>query len=68
MKKKVKKAAPVITEKNWGEIDATIRSVADPSKTKKALFAEIKERFSWNDSQCNAAINPIIKRWYKMLK
>ena len=42
MKKKVKKAAPVITEKNWGEIDATIRSVADRSKTKKALLLRSK--------------------------
>ena len=50
------------------EIDATIRSVASISKTKKALYVDMKKRYNWNDSQCKAAIDPILKREYPKLK
>ena len=64
MKKKIKNIEPV----NFIEIDATIRNVASISKTKKALYEDIKKRYNWNDSQCKAAINPILKREYPKLK
>ena len=64
MKRKIKNIDPI----NFIEIDATIRSVASISKTKKALYADIKKRYNWNDSQCKAAIDPILKREYQKLK
>ena len=60
---KVRNNEPV----NFIEIDATIRNVASISKTKKALYADMKKRYNWNDSQCKAAIDPILKREYPKL-
>mgnify|MGYP003642245831 FL=1 len=68
MVKKTKRAARVVREQNWIEIDVSIRSIASISKTKKTLYADVKERFNWNDSQCKAAIDPILKREFPRLK
>ena len=64
MKRKIKNIDPI----NFIEIDNTIRSVASISKTKNALYADMKKRYNWNDSQCKAAIDPILKREYPKLK
>lgn len=64
MKRKSRNMDPI----NWIEIDATIRSVASVSKTKQSLYNDMKKRYNWNDSQCKAAIDPILKREYPRLK
>lgn len=66
--KKPKPRLRSIPVEDWISIDNYIRSVAAVSKTKKALFATMKKRYVWNDSQCKAAINPIIEKEYPKLK
>jgi hypothetical protein len=48
---------------NWLEIDRTIVNMMGIYTDRDKLFADVKQRFSWNDSQVIAAVEPLLKRW-----
>ena len=43
---------------NWLEIDRTIVNMMGIYTDRDKLFADVKQRFSWNDSQVIAAVEP----------
>lgn len=48
---------------NWLHIDRQIVSMMRIHDDKEKLYADIKNMYTWNDSQVEAAVGPLIKRW-----
>tara|TARA_Y100000389_G_scaffold149538_1_gene148910 strand:+ start:354 stop:569 length:216 start_codon:yes stop_codon:yes gene_type:complete len=49
---------------NWIEIDRFLRGLIDTAKSEEQLYADAMKKFSWNNSQAEAAIRPLLKRNY----
>ncbi|MDA9373754.1 hypothetical protein N9R43_00010 [bacterium] len=48
---------------NWLQIDRQILGLMRLTSDKNKLYEDIKQIFKWNDSQVEAAVGPLIKRW-----
>jgi len=48
---------------NWFQIDKQIISMMRVIDDKDKLYEDVKQVFKWNDSQVEAAVRPLIKRW-----
>ena len=48
---------------NWIQIDKQIISMMRVIGDKDKLYEDVKQVFKWNDSQVEAAVAPLIKRW-----
>jgi len=48
---------------NWIQIDKQIISMMRVIDDKDKLYEDVKQVFKWNDSQVEAAVGPLIKRW-----
>tara|TARA_B110000503_G_C7123332_1_gene403485 strand:+ start:200 stop:469 length:270 start_codon:yes stop_codon:yes gene_type:complete len=51
---------------NWMEIDRIIHNMITIYTDKEALYSDVKKKFNWSDSQCEAAVAPLLQRssWY----
>ena len=47
---------------NWLQIDKHIIGLIKISKSREALYKEVKKMFSWTDSQTEAAVGPLLRR------
>lgn len=47
---------------NWIEIDKFLLGLIAASKSQEQLYADAMKKFSWNQSQADAAIKPLLKR------
>lgn len=50
------------------EIDKLLYSMIPLYEDKELLYSDIKKKFSWNDSQVKAAVDPILNRKLVELK
>lgn len=48
---------------NWIEIDKNIISMMGIYTDKDKLFKDLKKLYSWNDSQVEHAVEPLLQRW-----
>ena len=48
---------------NWMQIDRQIVGLMRLTNDKAKLYEDVKQVFKWNDSQVEAAVGPLIKRW-----
>lgn len=46
---------------NWLEIDKFLIGLIRAAKNKEQVFIDAMKKFDWNQSQANAAINPLLK-------
>ena len=51
---------------NWMEIDRIIHNMITIYTDKESLYSDVKKKFNWSDSQCEAAVAPLLQRssWY----
>ena len=47
---------------NWIEIDKFLYGLIDAAKDREQIYKDAMKKFSWNRSQAEAAIDPLIKR------
>lgn len=50
---------------NWMRIDEVLRKIIKKHDLKEDMYKEAEKHFSWNRSQSEAAINPLINRTKK---
>ena len=47
---------------NWIEIDRVLRNMVSIYKDRTKLYADVKKKFAWNNSQAKAALDPIVNK------